>query len=114
MFQYSTKTAKVIAWVKNKGAATNTSLYFYIKKYQTDSIVGAVETALFSINEQETKLVEVEIPIPNCQLWSPENPNLYTLSTQSKSDELQTRFGMREFYLMKSPKYQPSMASLII
>lgn len=98
------QTAKVIAWVKNKGVSTSTSLHFDIKKYQTDSIVGAVETTSFNIKEKETKLVEVEIPIKNCQLWSPENPALYTLNTQSENDELATRFGMREFYFDETTK----------
>jgi beta-galactosidase len=99
------ETAKVIAWVNNRsGTATTTSLKFIIKKYQSDTIVGAVETSQFSIKENETKLIEVVIPITDCRLWSPEHPNLYTLTTQSNGDVLETRFGMREFYFDKNTK----------
>ena len=98
------KSAKVIVWVNNRGLETTTSLKFLVHRYQTDSIVGAVETASFSIKSNESKLVEVEIPITNCKLWSPEHPNLYALTTKSDNDQLETRFGMREFHFDRETK----------
>lgn len=49
-------------------------------------------------------LVEAEIGIPNAKLWSPEQPNLYTLHASlsaagSLLDRAQQRFGMREFVI---------------
>ncbi len=41
----------------------------------------------------------VTIALPNCRLWSPEDPFLYELSVRTAGDELTTRFGMRSFRL---------------
>jgi beta-galactosidase len=41
----------------------------------------------------------VTIPLPNCRLWSPEDPFLYELTVRTAGDELTTRFGMRSFHL---------------
>ena len=98
------QTAKVIAWIENKGKEVETSIKFNINKYKTNIIVGEVETDIFSIDKNKVKLIEVEIPIRNCEMWSPESPNLYTLNTISENDALQTRFGMREFYFDKTTK----------
>ena len=41
----------------------------------------------------------VTIALPNCRLWSPEDPFLYELRVRTAGDELTTRFGMRSFRL---------------
>lgn len=41
--------------------------------------------------------LDVTVPLPNCRLWSPEDPFLYRLTVQTEGDEVSTRFGMREF-----------------
>jgi beta-galactosidase len=37
------------------------------------------------------------VSIPDCKLWSPESPFLYSLQLSTDGDELTTRFGMRSF-----------------
>lgn len=37
------------------------------------------------------------LPLPNARLWTPEQPNLYVLESNSAGDSASTRFGMREF-----------------
>lgn len=46
-----------------------------------------------------TESQDFTVPIPDCTLWSPENPFLYTLEVESASDSYVTRFGMRSFRL---------------
>lgn len=41
----------------------------------------------------------VTIPIPNCHLWTPEDPFLYNITVASDGDSITTRFGMRSFQL---------------
>ena len=43
------------------------------------------------------KTILQRIPMPAARLWTPEQPNLYTLETSTGGDTANTRFGMREF-----------------
>lgn len=38
------------------------------------------------------------VQIPNVRLWSPEDPFLYNLEVETATDQVTTRFGMREFH----------------
>ncbi len=42
-------------------------------------------------------LADFDIPIPNCRLWSPEDPFLYELHLSTGKDAAMVRFGMRSF-----------------
>ncbi|MBN2475818.1 MAG: hypothetical protein JXB62_14495 [Pirellulales bacterium] len=41
--------------------------------------------------------VDFVIPVPDCRLWSPEDPFLYELRLSSGTDAVRVRFGMRSF-----------------
>jgi hypothetical protein len=56
----------------------------------------AVQTRI-SLAAGETKSVDQELAMPRAKLWTPEEPNLYTVETSTGGDSLRTRFGMREF-----------------
>ena len=43
------------------------------------------------------KQVSIVIPVKDAKLWSPENPFLYALNLSTGSDDVNIRFGMREF-----------------
>ena len=45
----------------------------------------------------ERKAVTARLRFSNPRLWTPEQPNLYTLVTETPGDALTTRFGLREF-----------------
>jgi beta-galactosidase len=46
----------------------------------------------------ESKTITQLVPIPKAHLWSPEDPFLYTVTTSTKGDAAETRFGMRDFH----------------
>ena len=55
-----------------------------------------------TINAQGTGLSQIQLQLPNPQLWSPQSPKLYTLVTRvyqgdTLMDEQSTRIGIREF-----------------
>jgi beta-galactosidase len=50
-----------------------------------------------SLARGETKTVQQTLRMPGAKLWSPEEPNLYTVETSTVGDAMRTRFGMREF-----------------
>jgi len=45
----------------------------------------------------EEKTITQTVPVPGAVLWSPDNPFLYVLDTNTGGDSCSTRFGMREF-----------------
>ncbi len=49
------------------------------------------------ITTGETRLLDLTLPIEDCQLWSPENPFLYMVKLRTEGDAAQVRFGMRSF-----------------
>jgi beta-galactosidase len=53
------------------------------------------ETILLQPGEEKT--VMQKFNIPKARLWSPEDPFLYVLTTETAGDRVATRFGMREF-----------------
>lgn len=44
---------------------------------------------------------EIEIPIPNPKLWSPDAPHLYDLTVETDEDRVESYFGMRKFSIGK-------------
>jgi beta-galactosidase len=46
---------------------------------------------------QQQNMVNLEINLENCHLWTPEDPFLYELKISTPGDDLAARFGMREF-----------------
>ncbi len=55
-----------------------------------------------------------EIPVPDAQLWSPENPFLYdlklTLESENGCDEVSSYFAMRKFSITTDSKGHPRLA----
>ena len=50
-----------------------------------------------SVSGSGEQLATFTIPVPDAQLWSPESPFLYTMKLSTGSDDVNVRFGMREF-----------------
>jgi beta-galactosidase len=65
------------------------------------------QPARFTVREYKSKKVigeaqgdgKATIVIPDCRLWSPEDPFLYEVTVRTAGDELTSRFGMRSFRL---------------
>jgi hypothetical protein len=76
--------------VHNYGPARKVELTHTVQGWPT------VRT-LVSLADGETKSVDQELAMPGAKLWTPEEPNLYTVETSTGGDSLHTRFGMREF-----------------
>ncbi len=82
----------------NLGATpVNTDLSQTVKPWKgaAEAATAPRETILLEPGEERT--VTQRIKIPKMRLWSPEDPFLYVLTTESSGDRLTTRFGMREF-----------------
>ena len=54
--------------------------------------------------EYASDTIQIQIPLENYQLWSPENPFLYELKLTTDTDAKTTRFGMRSFTIDQENK----------
>ncbi len=61
-----------------------------------DSVVGESRITV-SPSPGKLEKVELVISIPDCRLWSPEDPFLYQLTLGTGADAARVRFGMRSF-----------------
>jgi beta-galactosidase len=68
----------------------NAPLRFEVKGWK-----AAAQSLALAAGERRT--VRVTLPLPGGKLWTPEEPNLYTLDTSTGGDSLAVRFGLREF-----------------
>ena len=91
------KSVRVRAELRNTGTDTSADLSFEVRETQSGKLVGSISRAAEPFAADSEKTLDVQIPISDCRLWSPEDPFLYTLSVVSPADRLDTRFGMREF-----------------
>ncbi len=61
-----------------------------------DAVVGKSQITV-SPSPGKLEKVELGISIPDCRLWSPEDPFLYQLTLGTGADAARVRFGMRSF-----------------
>ncbi|HOQ45544.1 MAG TPA: glycoside hydrolase family 2 TIM barrel-domain containing protein [Bryobacteraceae bacterium] len=84
--------------IRNYGAKP--ALFELIQRVRTwkeQQIVAESRMPVVSLDAGEEKTWTQTIKIPGAVLWSPENPFLYQLETNTGGDHVLTRFGMREF-----------------
>ena len=88
----------VQALVHNSGADASTPVTFTVKETRSGTVVGTATLSGVDVAASQDKTVDVDIPITNGHLWSPEDPFLYTLEVRTQADSIVTRFGLREFH----------------
>ncbi len=80
-------------------SAKDSQVKFTVSESKTGIQSGSyITTFSFGPDSSSQNYLDVNIPLKNCHLWSPEDPFLYNLTVETKGDKLDTRFGMREFY----------------
>lgn len=88
----------VQAVLVNYGAASvAVALRHQVKAWKGGEVVVAGAPQKVVLAARESKTLTQTIPLPNPRLWSPEDPFLYVLESDTGGDRLATRFGMREF-----------------
>ncbi len=90
------KTAKIQTIVRSGEKSASSTVTFLIKEAQSGKIAGEYTTGKLTFDPNGTITIDVEIPVSDCRLWSPETPFLYTLEVSTNADSYKTRFGMRE------------------
>lgn len=85
------RQARVRVWLKN---ATDGDVTAEIREVKSSKAAGTASARMAAGPEQ---VLDLAVPISDCQLWSPENPFLYELTVRTSGDAFVTRFGMRGF-----------------
>ncbi|MFN8206096.1 MAG: glycoside hydrolase family 2 TIM barrel-domain containing protein [Bacteroidales bacterium] len=88
----------------NKGSARPTSFDYLIIESRSGLPVGHAKSSNTIIGSGEEIIITDTISIPNAKFWSPENPFLYTLKMKTAGDDMDIRFGMREFHFETATK----------
>jgi hypothetical protein len=86
------------AVVHNGGADCSTPVTCTVREKRSGAVVGTVTVAGVRVASATDKTVDAEVSIPQCHLWSPEDPFLYTVEVTTSADKLVSTFGMREFH----------------
>ncbi|MDD6210684.1 MAG: glycoside hydrolase family 2 TIM barrel-domain containing protein [Bacteroidales bacterium] len=82
--------------INKKKEALKSPLTHSVKEWKSQKEVASHKSDIYV--EGGKSIVETSrIHLPDAQLWSPENPFLYTVTTSTNGDLVTTRFGMREF-----------------
>ncbi|MBN2325630.1 MAG: hypothetical protein JXR73_00655 [Candidatus Omnitrophica bacterium] len=91
------QTVRIQAEVESNQDRENQRLAYCIRESSSGRIVAEGETEAMDFSANEVHIADFRVPIPDCQLWSPENPFLYKLELSTSADSLSTRFAMRSF-----------------
>ncbi|HVX67056.1 MAG TPA: glycoside hydrolase family 2 TIM barrel-domain containing protein, partial [Bryobacteraceae bacterium] len=81
----------------NYGAPASVTLKHAVKPWKGAGTVSQSEGLAVSLAAGESRTVTETVKVPNAKLWTPEEPNLYVLESETGGDSISTRFGMREF-----------------
>lgn len=92
------KQIRVQVKLGNHSDKGTSKVTFIVRERGSDRVTGKLVKKIQLSAEQESEtLFDVDIPIKDCKLWSPEDPFLYNLIVTTEGDKFETRFGMREF-----------------
>jgi hypothetical protein len=92
--------SEALVEVKLKNYSTTVRKYnllHRVKEWKGGKPVTAGKPERGTLKPGEEKVIRQVIPMPGARLWSPEDPFLYVLETETGGDSAITRFGMREF-----------------
>lgn len=104
------QAVRVVATVRATNETAAAGIHCTVREAKSGKVVGRAESQAGSVGRSERdpaapsgpavgrdQTWEVTVPIPDCRLWSPEDPFLYEVETSTAADTLTTRFGMRTF-----------------
>lgn len=92
------KSINAYAWISAPGMK-KVKLHYTVSEAKSGRQIAEGDFDADTDGDVKGPSAKVSIPIPDCRLWSPEDPFLYELSVASPADKHLTRFGMRSFRL---------------
>ena len=92
------RTARIQAKIFSGDKPASSKVAFLIRETLSGKVVGAFTTGKLDFGTGSDNSIDINIPIENCTLWSPEKPFLYTLDVNTNADSYSAKFGMRELH----------------
>jgi hypothetical protein len=86
----------VVAEIDNINRGHMIGIDYQVREAGTGKIVADDRIIIDSQKRREVRC-DFSIRIPNCRLWSPEDPFLYEVGLVTSGDAIKVRFGMRSF-----------------
>ncbi len=93
----SKKIRIIMNATSDKSGEHELPLQLNLYEYETGKKIVSKNIVIQQIEKGKINSTEIIVPITDCKLWSPENPNLYILKLSNKSYSYATRFGMRSY-----------------
>lgn len=88
---------RVVAEIRSDRNGEGFALDYSIKESASGKTVASGRSISTYLAMDRKNIIDFTIGMKGCQLWSPENPFLYTLKLSTGSDTKSHRFGMRSF-----------------
>ncbi len=88
---------RIVAEIQGNDAGGDSFFWARIREARTGRNVIDFNREPIQLTAGQTQKVDFTMPIPNCRLWSPDDPFLYELTLNTTGDEVKVRFGMRSF-----------------
>jgi hypothetical protein len=82
---------RINAQFKTNGKSENIGIHYYLSEISSGKVVLKGDTVITG------DAVDFELSVPDCKLWSPEDPFMYELNINTKGDDKKVKFGMRSF-----------------
>lgn len=91
------KSVRVVAEIQASGEACEVVADVGVCEAASGKEVGRTKASPVKLAAGQMTKIDVTIPIPDCRLWTPEDPFLYAVNVGTGVDSLKQRFGMRSF-----------------
>lgn len=89
---------RVMAWLEsNNDLEALESVQYEVLDKRSGKQVTAGKVKINDAVSDKSAAVDFSIPLLGCQLWSPDNPQLYMLKLSTNGDTYETDFGIRHF-----------------
>jgi len=88
---------RVVAELDNTTGADKIEVRYKLSGARTAKPVRSGVAQATGCSGDEKVTVDFEVPVPDCRLWTPEDPFLYELEIRTAGDCKLVRFGMRSF-----------------
>jgi hypothetical protein len=86
---------RVIAEIDNVRGSDRIEIHYKLSQVRVPKTVYRGVADVTGCSNDKKVTVDFEVPVPDCRLWTPEDPFLYELELGTAGDYRRVRFGMR-------------------
>jgi beta-galactosidase len=91
------KRIRVVAWIGNDTKPKSCKPFYIVRESKSGKTMVSGVFDKFNMKGNGNDSLDFTVAIPDCRLWSPEDPFLYEIVLSTGGDDMKVRFGMRTF-----------------